>query len=173
VREDGENPFETGKKSSILAPGLAVELGGGDRGTSLRAGVGYATASNLPVGGFECAACEARSTLMTANVAAVIRPIPRIVVLQPHFVAGAGVKRYDFDPKPIGDGESWTAVLRDQTRLTGQLGVGAELSLLCLRTRLELSAFLSRFEPGESPAGSEESDFQTDLFLTLAIPIGG
>jgi len=172
VRNGGVSLFEAGKMSSTLALGLGLELGNFREGTSLRGQVGYATESNLPVGGFECQVCSARATLMTATVAGVFRPVPRIVLFQPHFVVGAGVKRYDFDPREM-EGESWAAVLRDQTRFTGQLGAGVSMSLLGFRPELELGAFLSRFEPGDSGAGSESGSFQTDLFLMLALPLGG
>jgi len=172
VRNGGMSLFEAGRKSSTLALGLGLELGNFHDGTSLRGQIGYATQSDLPVGGFECQVCAARATLLTATVAAVFRPLPQIILVQPHFVVGAGVKRYDFDPRDM-EGESWTAVLRDQTRVTGQLGAGMSLSLLGFRPAIELGAFLSRFEPGEASAGSESSEFQTDLFLMVTLPLGG
>ena len=172
VRNGGTSLFEAGRKSSTLALGLGLELGNFRDGTSLRGQVGYATQSNLPVGGFECQVCAARATLLTATVAAVFRPLPQIILFQPHLVVGAGVKRYDFDPRAM-EGESWRAVLRDQTRVTGQLGAGMSLSLLGFRPMIELGAFLSRFEAGEASAGSESSEFQTDLFLMVSLPLGG
>lgn len=173
VRDGGASVFEAGKKSSTLALGLGLEVGGSTGGTSLRGHIGYATESEVPIGGLECETCGARMSLLTATVGAVLRPFPTLAILEPYLVVGGGVKRYDFDPGSLGEAESWSSVLRDQTRFSGQLGAGVDFSLLGLRPQLELSAHLSRFEPGEAPEGSEESDFQTDLFLMLAIPLGG
>ncbi|MEX1257656.1 MAG: hypothetical protein WEG36_08565 [Gemmatimonadota bacterium] len=167
VTDGGENLFEAGKKSSTVGLGLALELG------SLRAQVNYATASDVPISGVGCESCDARSTLLTATVGLVLHPLPRILFFRPNLLVGAGVKRYDFDPGQLTDDGDWSSVLEDQTRFAGQLGVGLEFDLLGLEPQLELSAYLSRFEPGEGPEGAEESDLQTDLFLMLAIPLGG
>jgi hypothetical protein len=167
VTDSGENLFEAGKKSSTVALGLAVEVG------SLRAQMAYATASDVPIGGVGCTNCDARSTLLTATVGVVVRPLPQILFVNPYFVLGAGFKRYDFDPGDLTENGGWSSVLKDQTQFAGQIGAGIELTLLGLAPRIELSAYLSRFEPGEGPEGTEESDFQTDLFMMLAIPLGG
>lgn len=173
VRDGGASLFEAGKKSSSLALGLAVELGGATGGTALRGQVSYATSSDLPIGGLECEVCDARLSLLTATAALVLRPLPTLAFFRPYVLAGGGVKRYDFDPRSAGGEDGWSAVLRDQTRFSGQVGAGLELSLLGLNPSVELSAHLSRFEPGEAPEGSEDSDFQTDLFLLVGIPLGG
>jgi len=173
VRNGGTSLFEAGRKSSTLALGAALEAGNFQSGTSARVQVAYATESAVPVGGFECVNCEARVSLLAATAAATFRPVPRIVLAQPHFITGAGVKRYDFDPRDMGEGDSWSSVLRDQTRFTGQLGAGVEMSLLGFRPQLELTAYLSRFQAGESESGSESGSFQTDLFLMLSLPLGG
>jgi hypothetical protein len=167
VTDGGENLFEAGKKSSTLGLGLGLEIG------SLRAQVSYATASDVPIGGVGCETCDARSTLLTATAGFVFRPIPQILFLQPYLLLGAGVKRYDFDPGQLTDDGDWSSVLEDQTRFAGQLGAGFAFDLLGLEPQVELVAYLSQFEPGEGPEGTEESDFQTDLFLMVALPLGG
>lgn len=176
VREDGETLISAGRRSSSLAWGLGLEVGPATSGTSFRGHLGYGTNSEIPVGGFECPACSARSTLVTGGVAAVFRPIPRLVLVQPYFLLGAGLKRYDFDVRNA-DGDSWRRLFRDQTRPSGQLGVGLEASILGFRTQWELNGYVSRYRGGDSNGSSDGSglsqSLQTDFFFTLSIPLGG
>lgn len=168
VRENGETRFSAGRRSSSLAWGLGLEAGPRQSGMSIRAHMGYGTNAEIPVWGFECGNCSARSTLLTGSVAAVFRPVPRLVLVQPYFLVGAGVKRYDFDVRNA-DGEAWRRVFRDQTRPAAQAGVGLEASILRLRTQWELNGHVSRYRGGSD----EDASLQTDLFLTLSIPLGG
>lgn len=175
IREDGVTVLEAGRRASSLAWGLGLEFGPAREGTSLRLHAAYGTDSRIPVGGFECQGCSARSTLLAASAAAVLRPIPRLVFLQPYVLVGAGVKRYDFSVSDM-EGERWRDLFRDQSRASAQAGLGAEVSLLGLRTQWELNAYISRYELGtETGSDSDERDdeLQTDLFFTLAIPLGG
>lgn len=175
LRENGQTRLEAGRRASTLAWGLGLEVGPAREGTSLRLHLGYGTDGDIPVGGLDCESCSARSTLLTASAAAVLRPIPRLVLVQPYFVAGAGVKRYDFRVRDM-DSDRWEELFRDQVRPMVQAGVGTEVSLLGLRTQWELNAFMSRYRMGSSPEGASshgDGDLQTDLFLTLSIPLGG
>ncbi len=176
IRSNGETAIGAGRRSSTLAWGLGLEAGPARAGTSLRLHLGYGTNSEIPVWGLECQGCSARSTLLTANAAAVLRPIPRLVLVQPYLMVGAGVKRYDFEVQDM-EGERWRDLLRDQTRPAGQLGLGVEASLLGLRTQWELNGFVSRFQEGSNGSGpgssNNGSSLQTDLILTLSIPLGG
>lgn len=168
VRENGETRFSAGRRSSSLAWGLGLEAGPRDSGTSIRGHMGYGTNAEIPVWGFECGNCSARSTLLTGSVTAVLRPVPRLVLVQPYLLVGAGVKRYDFDVRNA-DGDAWRRVFRDQTRAAAQAGVGLEASLLGLRTQWELNGHVSRYRAGSD----QDASLQTDLFLTLSIPLGG
>jgi hypothetical protein len=173
VREDDGSWVRAGRRSASLGWGLALEAGPAREGTSLRAQLVYGTDSRVPVGGFDCHDCSVRSSVLNANLAAVVRPVPRLVLVQPHLVLGAGVKRYGFEPSDARN-EGWTGVLRNQTRPSLQLGAGAEASLLGLRTQWELAGFVSPFRmESDSEGSSGNSRLQSDLFLTLSIPIGG
>jgi len=179
IRGEGETLIQAGRRSSSLSWGLGLEFGPAREGTSVRAGVGYGSNAQVPIWTVDCAGCSARSTLMTASLAAVFRPVPRLVLVQPYLIAGAGVKRNDVEFRDVRDDGAFVT-LRDQARISGQLGVGLEASLLGLRTQWEVNGFMSRFGSGSSPGGGG-SDFrltgdqglQTDLFLTLTIPLGG
>jgi hypothetical protein len=176
LRDDGEGIVGASRQSSSLAWGLGLEVGPAREGTSFRVNVGYGTDRDVPVWGTDCPGCSARSSLLTGTAAAVFRPIPRLVIVQPHFLVGAGFKQYGFEFQGLDDDAStWEQVFRDQTRAAGQAGVGAEVSILGLRTQWELNGYVSRFRRGEDPnsPGGGDTSLQTDLFLTLAIPLGG
>lgn len=178
VRDGAGAVMEAGRRSSSLAWGLSLEFG--DPGaTSFRAQAAYATAADVPVRGFDCVDCVARSTLLTVTAAALLRPLPRLLLVQPYLVLGGGVKRYDFDPEEIqGDGRL-RELFDDQLRPAAQLGVGAEtrLPLLGLGVQVELTGVVSRYRIPEGtlaiPLGGADTDLQTDLFLTVGIPLGG
>lgn len=175
ARDNDQTLISAGRRSATLAVGLGLETGAGRAGTGVRVLVGYGTRAPIPVAGTECPACSARGTVLTATVAAVHRPLPRVVLVQPHFLLGAGVKRYDFDVRGAAtDGDGWRDVFRNQTRPTLQAGIGAEAGILGLRTQLELNALTSRFDTGDrSDAETSTPRLQTEIFLTLAVPIGG
>jgi hypothetical protein len=115
--------------------------------------------------------------VLTATVAAVFRPLPRLLFVRPELILGAGGKRHDFDLPGTGpDAEDLSVLLRDQTRLSGQFGAGLEILILGRPTRWELSGFVSRFEVAEaegSGSARSEGDLQTDLFVTVSVPLGG
>ncbi|MEX2532259.1 MAG: hypothetical protein WD960_15945 [Gemmatimonadota bacterium] len=156
------------RAGGALAWGLGVEIGPPRSGTSLRGHVGHGTTSRMPLPGFECADCSSRSSVRTISAAAVFRPIPRVVLVQPHFVTGLGVSNFEhqLEGSDVGDRDGGA---EGAWRLSGQLGVGLEVSLLGLRTQWEVNAFVSPRRPG--PPGEE--GLATDLYVTLAIPIGG
>jgi len=160
---DLDNAREIGRRDSSLALGLALDIAG--RGAlGLRLGGLYATNSDVPLTNFQCN-CDARSTVLTATGAAVLRPLPEILVVRPYGVAGAGFKRYDFSipDDEVGD------YLRNGNDLTLQLGAGIEFNLGLLRASVELSDYISSFEARGASASSRQHDF----FLTLGFILGG
>jgi hypothetical protein len=174
VRENaGPALLDLGRQSSSLAFGLAVEVGARDAGTGVRAGVVYATTSTLPVVGPECPACEARANALVGGAAVVFRPVPPLLVVQPYFLVGGGVVRYGFDDADLRE-EGWQGVLRNQIRPQLQLGIGAAVDVAAYRPRIELNAHIARFEPGDGPepGATADGDRQTNLFLTVSLPLG-
>lgn len=151
---------EFGKRESSLAFGAALEV------ANFRLGVLHATDGDVPIEGVGCTDC-ARSTVTTATASLVIRPLPRIAVVQPFVLLGAGVKRYDFTVEDLED-EGAQAVLSDENDLTGHLGLGVELGLGGLSLLVELQDLVNRFDPEGADAG-----FQHDLFLTVGLALGG
>lgn len=70
----------------------------------------------------------------------VFRPLPRLIILQPYIFGGAGLKNqsYSFD-----NGVS-VSDFRDESDLTGHVGVGLDLSLGPLNLVAEVSDFISQ-----------------------------
>lgn len=158
------------KKESTLGLGLGLELGN-TLGTSFRVNATYGTSSDVPISWASCGTCAARSTVAVVTGSVVMRPLPNIIVVRPYLQAGGGLKRYDFDEEDAR-AEGVDAFVNDQNKLTGLLGVGAEVNLLMLRVFVEVSDFISKFDVG---SGSTEQDgkLQHDFFITLGLPLGG
>jgi len=156
------------KKDATLAFGAALELGRPDK-VSFRLNVLHATDSEVPVTDLGCRADCARSTVTSATATLALRPLPRLILIQPYLLAGGGMKRYDFTKDDIRD-EGLRAVLSEQNQLTGHLGGGVEVNLGALRLTGELSDLLSRFDDGRNASTSDE--LQHDLFFTVGLVIG-
>jgi hypothetical protein len=157
------------KKSSSLAFGAALELGTPDK-VSFRVNVLHATDSEIPVGDIGCAGDDcARSTVSSATATLALRPIPKIILVQPYGLAGGGVKRYDFTKEDLQN-EGLSSVLSDQNQLTGHLGLGVELSLGLVSLTGEISDLLSKFDDGQNT--SESDELQHDMFFTVGLVIG-
>jgi hypothetical protein len=170
--QEGVTFMEAGKRVSTLAFGGGVELGPIRGLANLRAEAAYATASDVPIRSMGCPDCGLRSTLLVGSASVVLRPFMDLMVAQPYLVLGAGVKRYDFDPREMTN--SGADYFRDQTRPSIQVGSGVQFHMGALRPRLEISAHFSRFEPGrEDPGVQGSDDRQTSLFLMLGLPMGG
>jgi hypothetical protein len=174
IRDSGGQVLvDAGKHDATLAFGLGIELLDPDGLLSLRGQLGYATSADVPIDGIGCTDCELRSTLLTATAAVVVRPVPRLAVVQPFVVVGGGIKRFDFDREDLSS-DGFIDGFRDQSRPAFQLGTGLQFALGGFRPVVELSAYLSRFEVEPEGAGQTGSDErQVDLMLTVAIPLGG
>ncbi len=180
LRDDtGETLLELGRRESTLAFGATFETGDPESSAvGVRAGIGFATRSDVPVQGVGCEDCAARSSLLTVGAALVLHPFPRLALLRPYLVAGGGVAYYDFDDEGLRE-EGWQNALQDQAQAQLHLGLGTHLFLGPLRPRIELGAHISRFNPSDESitpqgvTGIGEGDRQANLFLMVGIPFGG
>jgi len=158
---------ELGKAESTLAYGVALELG------SFRANLGYASAADIPISGVGCETCAARSTMLVGTLALALRPIPEIWVFQPYFLAGGGLKRYNFDPENF-DEEGLDGILDDQNQWTGEVGIGLDLSLGGLGLFTELNDYISKVELAPDDEDFDwDSDLQHDMIFSVGISLGG
>lgn len=150
---------EFGEKESTLAFGATVEFGRRDKMLGFRVGGAYASESDVPVTGIGCTDCV-RNTLLAATADLVFRPLPRLLIVQPYALGGGGVKRYSFEfDQGVG------TLMDDQSKFTGHLGVGAQLSLGIVNLNFEISDYVSGFELEEDQDGQT----QHDLFFTAGL----
>ncbi len=154
--------IDFGKRASTLAYVLGLEFASRPSSVTLRGNIAYASQSEVSLDAVGCTTCGARSTLTALTALLVIRPLPELLVIQPYFLAGGGVKRYDFEL----DGST---PLDDQTTATGQLGVGTELHLGPLRVVAEISDYIDSFKAISGGNG----ELQNDLLFTVGIVLGG
>ena len=165
VTGDGfDGAYQFGKKESTRAYGLGLEVGGGGF-LGLRGSVAYATDSEIPFSGLGCTTCQGRSSMMALAGGVVVRPF-RLLFLEPYFLGGIGVKRYDFssvDPDADLAGRGFD----DRYERAYQLGVGAELGLGFLSGVVEVTDYLS---DAETLNGATER--QHDFVVSVGLAIG-
>ncbi len=173
--EAGTTLLELGRSASSAAFGVGFEVGGAEGGLGARLGLAYAGQGRVPIRGFGCSDCAARGSLLSAGGGLLLRPLPRYLFVQPHFVIGGGYLWYGFDDDDLR-GEGWDQVLVDQRRRYLELGAGTTLHLRVLRPQVELRMKISGFDPGDGPSelsASGSGGRQGNLYLTVAIPLGG
>lgn len=176
LRDDaGATLLDLGRRSSTAAIGLAVEVGGAEGAIGLRLGTTWASRSPLPVEGTGCEGCSARSSLLLAGGTLIIRPLPRLLFVQPHFLVGGGSLWYNFDDRELRKA-GWDDVLVNQRQRHLQFGVGSTLHLGFVQPQLELNLHVSGYDPGDGPpelSASGKGDRQGSVFLTVGVPLGG
>jgi hypothetical protein len=147
-----------------LALGLGLEFDFAALPFGVRANLDYASSSSV---NFEDGPdiSDTNEVTMLAVVGDVIyRPLPRVVVIQPYFFAGGGLKSYDFQFDNVGDED----FIDNETDPTFHLGGGVDFGFGPLALNAEISDYISSFEP----EGSDDSEMQHDLFVTLGFSIG-
>lgn len=98
ARDAGTAPSEL---EGGLARGLALELDLPASDLNIQSTLNYVTETNVSGAGFTSSDDGGRLLAVTGDL--VFRPLPRIVLLQPYPLGGAGVKVYDFGLDQIGD----------------------------------------------------------------------
>src|SRR5690554_2527231 len=100
-----------------LGVGLGLEVGVPLSPIGFRAGFDYATNSKLSLKGISAGEDEAGAKLLAVTGDVVLRPLPRLIVVQPYLVGGAGVKRYDFELSEL-EADAQGLFPEDQTDFT-------------------------------------------------------
>jgi hypothetical protein len=147
-----------------LGVGLGLEVGVPLSPIGFRAGFDYATNSKLSLKGISAGEDEAGAKLLAVTGDVVLRPLPRLIVVQPYLVGGAGVKRYDFELSEL-EADAQGLFPEDQTDFTLHGGAGVDISLGPLALRAEVSDYVSWFELDEGG----ERKMQNDIFATLGL----
>ena len=120
-------------REGTLALGLNIDLG------VLRGSIAYASAAKLN---------EKTSTntdvgegkLIAAAADLVLRPIPRLIVIQPYVLAGAGVRRANYSY----DTNGFDAFPKNDTDFALHAGVGADIMLGPIGVSAEITDFISK-----------------------------
>lgn len=126
------------EKEATLGLGLNVEMGW------LRGSVAYASGATInETGDTEGEIGEGNVLAVAGDI--VIRPLPRLVVVQPYLLGGVGLKRtdYNFDEEGVAD------AFDDDSDLTLHVGVGADIMLGGIGIVAEVTDFISKRDDDE------------------------
>lgn len=156
----GEDAGSTFALENSLAIGLGAELQLTALPFGIRANLDYATGAKVSQDGVESEGSE--TTLLAVAGDLVFRPLPDIILVQPYFFAGGGLKQYDFQVEGAGE-------FATESDPTVHLGLGLDVGFGPLALNAELGDYISWFELTE---GSDESEMQHDLFITVGFAIG-
>lgn len=123
------------ERSATMALGLNLELG------ALRGSLAYVTGTELTEDGVANRGAIGDGSMLAGSLGLVMRPIPRILGLQPYVLGGAGFKRHGYSYND--DGFS-LGLPEDQTDFALHFGVGADLMLGRIGVMAEFTDFVSR-----------------------------
>lgn len=154
-------------RGGSLALGLALEMGVPLTALGVRVGFDYVTGSEFTYEDEAAVEATAEQTMLAVTGDVVLRPIPRLIVVQPYLLAGAGVKRYDFSFEEDAGTDVEAAFPESETDFTLHAGLGVDLGLGPIALIAEVSDYISWYETGE-----DESEMQNDLFLMAGIRLG-
>jgi outer membrane scaffolding protein for murein synthesis (MipA/OmpV family) len=141
-------------RSSTLGVGANLHVG------PLRLSAAYATGATLSEGGVQNGRDVGDGSVLAAAAAYVLRPIPRLIVVQPYLLGGLGVKmeRFSFE-----EGVDRNRFTRDQSELAVQIGVGADVSLGPVSLIAEVTDYITRRDGGFG---------QHDAFVLVGLKFG-
>lgn len=141
-------------RSSTLGLGVNLDLG------PLRLSGAYATGARLTEDGVQNGSEIGDGSVLGAAVAYVLRPIPRLLVIQPYLLGGIGLKREQFS---FDEGVSGNPLSRSQSDVAAQIGVGADLRLGGIGVVAEITDYITR---------RDGSFGQHDAFVLIGVRIG-
>lgn len=155
--------------SGSLALGLGLELDLAVLPVGLRLNLDYGTGSQVEYGdeGFETQSGY-ETTVLAVVGDVMFRPIPRLIIAQPYFFAGGGLKQYDFEPTaddPVG-------TFQDTSDLTVHLGGGLDVGFGPLSLNAEIGDYISWWEQQNLLGGNGDTQIQHDLFVTIGFAMG-
>lgn len=145
------------ERSGSLALGLGVELA--FLPLNIRANLDYVTGAEVSEDGVDE---PTSSKILAVSADLMIRPLPRIIIIQPYLFAGAGLRQYDFDPA-----DPSVSQLRDANDPTIHLGGGADLSLGPIALNAEIGDYLSWYAVQDA-----DTELQHDLFVSIGLILG-
>jgi hypothetical protein len=124
-------------KEGAFALGLNVDLG------MFRGTVAYATGAQLNQRGVEDRENIGEGKLLAVAGDLVLRPIPRLIIVQPYLIAGAGLRREDYSYEESGVEDAFPS---DQSDFALHAGIGADIMLGRIGIVAEVSDFITKDE---------------------------
>ncbi|HEY0674462.1 MAG TPA: outer membrane beta-barrel protein [Longimicrobiales bacterium] len=136
IRDNTEQVF-TVDKDGAFALGLNVELG------MLRGSIAYATGAQLNERGVTNQENIGEGKLLAVAGDLVLRPIPRLIIVQPYLIAGAGLRREDYSYEDSGLAD---ALPEEESDFALHAGIGADVMLGRLGVVAEFTDFITQDE---------------------------
>jgi hypothetical protein len=136
LRDDAQQIFNVDKEGT-LALGLNVQLG------MLRGSIAYASGAQLNERGVQNREAVGEGKLLTVAGDVVLRPIPRLIIVQPYLIAGAGLRREDYS---YADDGVANALPSDQSDFGLHAGIGADVMLGKIGLVAEFTDFITKDE---------------------------
>ncbi len=136
LRDDAEQIISV-EKQGTFALGLNVELG------MFRGSVAYASGAQLNERGVQNQEDIGEGKLLAVAGDLVLRPIPRLIIVQPYLIAGAGLRREDYSYQDDGVGN---ALPSDKSDLALHAGIGLDVMLGGIGLVAEVSDFITKDE---------------------------
>ena len=124
------------KREATLGLGLNIDFG------SLRGSLAYATGATINEDGVSGKSEIGEGSVLAVTGALVLRPIPRILILQPYILGGAGLKQQKFNYNDSGLGGAFDD--EDDSDLTLHVGIGADIMIGRIGLVAEISDFISK-----------------------------
>ena len=135
LRDELNEGIVRADKDAALGLGLAVELGW------LRGSLAYVSGAEVSREGVSGTEKIGEGPLLLGAADLVVRPIPRLLVVQPYLLGGFGFKNASYDS------DNPTAILPEDKNSTAlHIGVGADLVLGSIGIVAEVTDFISRDE---------------------------
>ncbi|HLU24112.1 MAG TPA: hypothetical protein VKZ58_00200 [Longimicrobiales bacterium] len=155
------------KMEGDFAIGLAIELARAGAPVGLRGNFDYITGTTITEDGVD-RSDKSGTTMLALTGDLVLRPIPRLLFLQPYLLGGAGIKRYEFDRESLS-GPIRDAFPADRTDFAVHLGAGFEIGFGALAITAEVSDYISRFK---AEGENRDNKLQNDVFAMVGVRIG-
>lgn len=135
-----------------LAVGADVGIG------FLRASVRYAAGGEITTGGIQDREQIGTGSLLAISGNVVLRPLPRLLGLQPYVLGGVGFKRHGFDYED----PAWDDLVPDaETVYAYQLGIGADFMIRRVGLMAEIGDYVNMH--------SDETGRRHDLFAVIGV----
>ena len=143
-----------------LVKGNALGLGAMIEASFLRATLAYASGATIRERGVDNGGSIGEGTLLALAGDVVLRPIPRVVGIQPWLIGGLALKHegYSWDDDGLAD-----ALPEDETEGALHIGIGADLMLGRIGITAEVSDFITR---------DDDQFGRHDSFFLLGLRIG-